>query len=81
MLNDVECIILKDQLCIAWEKGSSLFQPCSTLQFPFRYKDAFQQITADRDKFVMVSSLKLPEKERLSLVKSLWDHGLLEIMD
>lgn len=55
--------------------------PCSTLQFPFRYKDALQQITADRDKFVMVSSLKLPEKERLSLVKSLWDHGLLEIMD
>lgn len=55
--------------------------PCSTLQFPFRYKDALQQLTADRDKFVMVSSLKLPEKERLSLVKSLWDHGLLEIMD
>lgn len=52
--------------------------PCSTLKFPFRYKDALRQITADRDKFVTVSSLELPEKERLSLVKSLWDQGLLE---
>lgn len=55
-------------------------QPCSILKFPFRYKDALGQITTtERDKYTAVSSLKLAEKERLSMVKSLWEEGLLDV--
>jgi len=53
--------------------------PCSILKFPLSYRDALRQITAERDTCTAVNSLKLPEKERLSLVKSLWEEGLLEM--
>lgn len=52
---------------------------CSTLKFPIRYKGALRQISSERDEFITVSSLELPEKERLSMVKSLWNEGLLEL--
>lgn len=53
--------------------------PCSILKFPFRYKDALRQITSEHDKYIAVNSLQLAEKDRLSLVKSLWDEGLLDM--
>ncbi|XP_022796279.1 ribosomal oxygenase 2-like [Stylophora pistillata] len=53
---------------------------CSTLKFPIRYKGALRQIiSGERDEYVTVSSLELLEKERLSMVKSLWNEGLLEV--
>lgn len=55
------------------------FQPCSILKFPFRYKDALRQITSEPEEFIAVNSLQLAEKERLSLVGSLWDEGLLDV--
>ena len=62
-----------------WHLMLFLFQSCSTLKFPIRYKRALRQISSERDEFITVSSLELPEKERLSMVKSLWNEGLLEL--